>query len=180
MRISFDGRSPRIAPTAFIAAGTIIIGDVEISSQASIWFNTVLRGDMNSIRVGSRSVILDECVIHVEAPTPVAPEGFATTIGEDVFVGQGSMIHGCTIRDRAFVGAGAIVMNGCVIESGAMLAAGAMLVPNRTIAAGELWEGRPARHAGKVSPAEAEANKAMFREHLALSVRYRRCDHAGH
>ena len=180
MRIPFEGHSPRIAPTAFVAPGAVIIGDVEISPQASVWFNAVLRGDMNSIRIGMRSVILDGCVIHVEPGTPGSPEGFATMIGEDVFVGQGGMIHGCSLGDRAFVGSGAIVMNGCVIESGAVLAPGAMLVPNRTVPAGQFWEGRPARYVRELSLADVEANMATVARYRALSVSYSRDDGFGH
>lgn len=142
--LSLDGKVPRIHETAFIAPGCRIIGDVEIGPEASIWYNCVLRGDVNAIRIGARSNIQDGTVIHCDSPDPRHPAGFPTIIGEDVLVGHMAMIHGCTLEDRAFVGLGAIVMNGAHVESDGMLAAGAMLTPGKRIGARQLWGGRPA------------------------------------
>jgi carbonic anhydrase/acetyltransferase-like protein (isoleucine patch superfamily) len=135
---------PRIHETAFVAPGCRIIGDVEIGPEASIWYNCVLRGDVNAIRIGARSNIQDGTVIHCDSPDPRHPAGFPTIIGEDVLVGHMAMIHGCVLEDRAFVGLGAIVMNGAHVESDGMLAAGAMLTPGKRIGARQLWGGRPA------------------------------------
>ena len=142
--LSLDGKVPRIHETAFIAPGCRIIGDVEIGPEASIWYNCVLRGDVNAIRIGARSNIQDGTVIHCDSPDPRHPAGFPTIIGEDVLVGHMAMIHGCVLEDRAFVGLGAIVMNGAHVESDGMLAAGAMLTPGKRIGARQLWGGRPA------------------------------------
>lgn len=142
--LPLDGKVPRIHETAFIAPGCRIIGDVEIGPEASIWYNCVLRGDVNTIRIGARSNIQDGTVIHCDSPDPRHPAGFPTIIGADVLVGHMAMIHGCTLEDRAFVGLGAIVMNGAHIESDGMLAAGAMLTPGKRIGARQLWGGRPA------------------------------------
>lgn len=135
--IPIHGRMPVIAASAFIAPGTTIIGDVTIGEDASIWYNCVLRGDVERITVGARSNIQDGSVVHADPGSP-------TLIGDDVLIGHMAMVHGCTIADRGFVGLGAIVMNGCVIGSDAMLAAGAMLTPGKVIAPRELWSGRPA------------------------------------
>ena len=135
--IPIHGRMPVIAASAFIAPGTTIIGDVTIGEDASIWYNCVLRGDVERITIGARSNIQDGSVVHAD---PGAP----TLIGDDVLIGHMAMVHGCTIADRGFVGLGAIVMNGCVIGSDAMLAAGAMLTPGKALAPRELWSGRPA------------------------------------
>lgn len=144
--ITLNGKTPRIDESAFIAPGCRIIGDVEIGPDASIWYNCVLRGDVNHVRIGARSNIQDGTVIHCDSPDERHPAGFPTIIGEDVLVGHMAMIHGCTIDDRGFVGLGAIVMNGCVIESDGMLAAGAMLTPGKRISARQLWGGRPAAY----------------------------------
>lgn len=144
--ITLNGKTPRIHESAFIAPGCRIIGDVEIGPDASIWYNCVLRGDVNHIRIGARSNIQDGTVIHCDSPDPKHPAGFPTIIGDDVLVGHMAMIHGSTIDDRGFVGLGAIVMNACVIESDGMLAAGALLTPGKRIGAGQLWGGRPAAY----------------------------------
>jgi carbonic anhydrase/acetyltransferase-like protein (isoleucine patch superfamily) len=143
---SIHGKTPRIHESAFIAPGCRIIGDVEIGPEASIWYNCVLRGDVNRIVIGARTNIQDGTVIHCDSPDPKHPEGFPTIIGDDVLVGHLAMIHGCTIHDRGFVGLSATVMNACVIESDSMLAAGAMLTPGKRIGSRQLWGGRPAAY----------------------------------
>ena len=135
---SYDGKAPRIHQTAFIAPGACLIGDVEIGPGASVWYNCVLRADLNRIVVGARSNVQDGTVIHVEPHLP-------TLVGEDVLVGHMALLHACTVADRAFVGMGSIAMDGAHIGSGAMLAAGALLGPGKAVPPRELWAGRPAR-----------------------------------
>lgn len=142
--ITFGGKTPQIDPTAFIAPGCRIIGDVTIGPDASVWYNCVIRGDVNHVVIGARSNIQDGTVIHCDSPDPRHPAGCPTVIGDDVLVGHMAMIHGCTIHDRGFVGLSTTVMNGCVIESDAMLAAGALLTPGKRIGVRQLWGGRPA------------------------------------
>ncbi|HZG46356.1 MAG TPA: gamma carbonic anhydrase family protein [Allosphingosinicella sp.] len=149
--LSFGGKTPRIDPSAFVAPGARLIGDIEIGPEASIWYNCVLRGDVNRIRIGARTNIQDGSVIHVDSPKAGDPEGHQTIIGEDVLIGHLAMVHGCVLEDRAFVGLGSIVMDGCRIESEAMLAAGAMLTPGKTIPARQLWAGRPAKYVRELS-----------------------------
>ena len=142
--IPLHGKSPRIHPTAFIAQGCRIIGDVEIGPGASIWYNCVLRADVNFIHVGARSNVQDGTVIHCDSAEG-GMNGSPTIIEDDALVGHMAMLHGCTIRTGALVGLGAIVMDGCVLERNAMLAAGAMLTPGKIIPTGQMWGGRPAR-----------------------------------
>jgi carbonic anhydrase/acetyltransferase-like protein (isoleucine patch superfamily) len=143
---AIHGKAPRIHPSAFIAPGCRIIGDVEIGPEASVWYNCVIRGDVNRIVIGARSNIQDGTVIHCDSSVPRHPQGFPTLIGEDVLVGHMVMLHGCTLEDRAFVGLGSVVMNGAVIEGDGMLAAGALLTPGKRIASHQLWGGRPAAY----------------------------------
>ncbi|WP_226017614.1 gamma carbonic anhydrase family protein [Novosphingobium sp. FKTRR1] len=143
---AINGKTPRIHPSAFIAPGCRIIGDVEIGAEASIWYNCVLRADVNRIVIGARTNIQDGTVIHCDSPDPRHPEGFPTLIGDDVLVGHMAMIHGCVVHDRGFVGLSSTVMNGCVIESDGMLAAGALLTPGKKIGRAQLWGGRPAAY----------------------------------
>lgn len=152
--LPFNGKYPVIHESAFIAPGAVIIGDVEIGPEASIWYNCVVRGDANHIRIGARTNVQDGTVIHCDSPKPGRPQGFPTLIGDDVLIGHMVMIHGCTLHDRAFVGLGTIVMDGCVIEGDAMLAAGAMLTPGKHIPARQMWQGRPAKFARELSDEE--------------------------
>jgi gamma-carbonic anhydrase len=145
--IAINGKAPRIHSTAFVAPGCRIIGDVEIGPDSSLWYNCVLRADVNRIVIGARTNIQDGTVVHCDSPKPKRPEGFPTIIGDDVLIGHMAMIHGSTLEDRAFVGLGAIVMDGCRIGSDAMLAAGAMLTQGKTIENGQMWMGRPAAYA---------------------------------
>ena len=144
--LPFAGKTPIIHSSAFIAPGCRIIGDVTIGPDASIWYNCVIRGDVNRVVIGARTNIQDGTVIHCDSPEPRRPEGFPTLIGDDVLVGHMAMIHGCTIEDRGFVGLGAIVMSGSAIESDGMLAAGALLTPGKRIGPRQLWGGRPAAY----------------------------------
>ena len=167
--LSFGGKSPRVDPTAFVAPGAQLIGNIEIGPEASIWYNCVLRGDVNRIRVGARSNIQDGSVIHVDSPKPGNEEGLPTLIGEDVLIGHLAMVHGCVLHDRAFVGLGSIVMDGCVIESDAMLAAGAMLTPGKRILSGQLWAGRPAKYVRDLTPQELAGQQQGVRHYVELA-----------
>jgi carbonic anhydrase/acetyltransferase-like protein (isoleucine patch superfamily) len=152
--LPFNGIYPRIHESAFIAPGAVIVGDVEIGPEASIWYNCVVRADVHQIRIGARSNVQDGSVIHCDSPKPGRPNGFPTLIGEDVLIGHMVMLHGCTLQDRAFVGLGTIVMDGAVIEGDAMLAAGAMLTPGKRVPSGQMWQGRPAKYARELSDDE--------------------------
>ncbi len=143
--ISLHGKTPQIHDSAFIAPGCRIIGDVTIGAESSIWYNCVVRAEVNRIVIGARTNIQDGSIVHCDGPVPGVPDGFPTIIGDDVLVGHQVMLHGCILQDRAFVGLSATVMNGAIIEGDAMLAAGAMLTQGKYIAARQLWAGSPAR-----------------------------------
>ncbi len=171
--LSFAGKAPRIDLQAFVAPGAQLIGDIEIGPDASIWYNCVLRGDVNRIRIGARTNIQDGSVLHVDSPRPGTPDGHPTLIGEDVLIGHLAMVHGCILEDRAFVGLGSIVMDGCRIESDAMLAAGAMLTPGKTIPSGQLWAGRPAKYVRDLTPADIDGMRAGVAHYVELARRHR-------
>ncbi|WP_260926128.1 gamma carbonic anhydrase family protein [Novosphingobium sp. 9] len=156
---AIHGKAPRIHSSAFIAPGCRIIGDVEIGPDVSIWYNCVIRADVNRVVIGARSNVQDGTVIHCDSPKPHRPEGYATLIGEDVLIGHMAMIHGCTLEDGAFVGLGAIVMDGSHIEAEGMLAAGAQLTGKR-IGARQLWIGRPAKYLRDLDEAALAGNRA--------------------
>jgi carbonic anhydrase/acetyltransferase-like protein (isoleucine patch superfamily) len=167
--IPFGGKIPVVHPTAFVAPGVRLIGDVEVGPDASIWYNCVVRADVNRIRIGARTNVQDGTVIHCDSPKPGNPEGHPTIIGDDVLIGHMAMVHGCTLHDRAFVGLGSIVMDGCTIERDGMLAAGAMLTSGKTIPARQLWAGRPARQMREIPEAGLAAQQAGIRHYVQLA-----------
>ena len=130
---------PKIHASAFIAPSASIIGDVEIGEGSNIWYNCVLRGDVNDIKIGARTNIQDGTVIHVTT------DFSGTFVGDDVTVGHSVILHACRIENHGFVGMGSIVMDGAVVESFAMLAAGSLLSPGKRVPTGQLWAGRPAK-----------------------------------
>jgi len=130
---------PVIHPEAWIAPTAVVTGDVHIGELASIWFGTVIRGDIESVRIGARTNIQDNSVIHVDSG------GFNVEIGNDVTVGHAAKIHGCTIRDHALIGIGAILLNGAEIGEGALVAAGSLVPPGKKIPPGVMAMGSPAK-----------------------------------
>ena len=168
---AIGGKAPRIHPTAFIASGCRILGDVEIGPDVSIWYNCVIRADVNRIVIGARSNVQDGSVIHCDSPKPSHPEGLPTLIGEDVLIGHMAMVHGCTLEDRSFVGLGAVVMDGSHIECEGMLAAGAQLTGKR-IGARQLWVGRPAKFVRDLDDAGVAANQAGVRSYVENGRRH--------
>jgi gamma-carbonic anhydrase len=163
----FADTLPKVADSAFIAPGARVIGNVSIGEESSIWYNVVLRGDVESITIGARTNIQDNSVVHVTT------RRWKTVIGDDVLVGHLAMVHGCTLENHSFVGLGAIVMDGCVIETNGMLAAGALLTPGKRIAAGELWAGRPAKFLRALSDKEIEINRAGCAGYVRLAKAHR-------
>lgn len=168
-----NGKAPRIHETAFVAPGACLVGDVEIGPQASVWYNCVLRGDLNRIVVGARSNVQDGTVIHVE-DGQAGSDGLPTLIGEDALVGHMAILHGCVIEDGAFVGMGAIVMDGARVSSGALLAAGALLSPGKTVASGQLWAGRPAKPMRALTPAELDGMAVQTAKYISLAEQHLR------
>lgn len=163
---ALDGVTPTIDPTAFIAPTAAVVGDVAIGAETGIWFHCLVRGDMAAIRIGARTNIQDGTVIHVDT-------GLPTTIGDDVTVGHNAVIHACTLKNRAFVGISATVLDGAVIEEGGMLAAGGLLTPGKTIGPNELWAGTPARLLRVMAPEERarfDRNAEVYRQ---LARRFR-------
>ena len=153
----FGDTSPKVADGAFIAPGARIIGDVTIGEDSSIWYNCVLRGDVERI------TIQDGSVVHVTR------QRYGTAIGDDVLIGHLAMVHGCIIENHGFIGLGAIIMDECVVESDGMLAAGAMLTPGKRIGRGELWTGRPAKLFRMLSETEIRNNRAGCAGYVSLA-----------
>ena len=140
----FEGRSPSIDPTAWIAPTAVVIGDVVLGPGSSVWFGAVLRGDQNRITVGAGTNVQDNAVLHVSREHP-------TTIGEEVTIGHGAVLEGCTVGSRALIGMGSTVMSRAGVGAGSIVAAGAVVMEGTDIPAGRLFAGVPARDRGEIS-----------------------------
>ena len=144
----FKGKTPKLGKNVFVAPTASIIGDVEIGDDTNIWFGVTIRGDVNTVRIGSRTNIQDGTVCHVTRGTG------PLTIGSNVTIGHSAVIHACTLEDDSFVGMGAIVMDEAVVESGAMVAAGALIAPGKRVKKGEVYAGVPGKFFRPMTEAE--------------------------
>ena len=136
---SINGKAPQISEDCYIAENATIVGDVKIGSQCSVWFNAVVRGDVNSITIGNKVNIQDGAVIHCTY------QKHPTVIGNNVSIGHNAIVHGCTIHDNVLIGMGAIVMDNCIVESNAIVAAGSVITQNTVVPSGTIYAGVPAR-----------------------------------
>jgi carbonic anhydrase/acetyltransferase-like protein (isoleucine patch superfamily) len=161
------GFTPQIADGCFLAENATIIGDVVIGRECSIWFNTVIRGDVNSIRIGDRVNIQDGSVLHT------LYEKSTIEIGNDVSVGHNVTLHGCRIHDYALIGMGAVVMDDAEVGAGAIVAAGSVVLSRTKIGPGELWGGAPAKFIKQVEPEKSrEMNQRIAHNYLMYSKWY--------
>jgi carbonic anhydrase/acetyltransferase-like protein (isoleucine patch superfamily) len=136
---SIKGRSPVFGKNLYLAENATIVGEVFIGNNCSVWFSAVIRGDVNSIRIGNKVNIQDGAVIHCTY------QKFATILGNNITVGHNAIVHGCTIKDNVLIGMGAIVMDGAVIESNSIIAAGAVVLERTYIESGAIYAGVPAK-----------------------------------
>ncbi len=157
---------PKFGKDVFVAPSASIIGDVVLGDRVNIWFGAVLRGDMHEIRVGARSNIQDNAVVHV------AKGRSGTYIGQDVLIGHGAIIHACTLGDGAFIGMGSVILDQAVVEDGAMVAAGAMVTPGKRVKSGELWAGSPAKFFRKLTDEDFAGFQHAINDYLELAADY--------
>lgn len=143
---TLNGVSPKVGGDCFIAETAVIIGSVEMGDQCSIWYNAVLRGDVNTIRLGNKVNVQDNATIHCTYKKA------ATDIGNNVSIGHNAIVHGCTIHDNVLVGMGSVIMDKCVVGSGSIIAAGAVLTKGTIVPEGSIFAGVPAKKIGEVGP----------------------------
>ncbi len=153
---SHVGVEPRLGKRVMVDPTALVIGDVEIGDDSSIWPMTVVRGDMHSIRIGARSSIQDGSVLHITHAGPFNKDGWPLTIGDDVTVGHKAVLHGCTIGNRVLIGIGSIVMDGAVVEDNVVIGANTLVSPGKTLVSGYLYTGSPARQARPLSNREMD------------------------
>jgi len=141
----FQQHPPALGERAFVDRSAVVIGDVEIGADSSVWPLTVIRGDMHRIRIGARTSVQDGCVLHITHAGPFNPDGFPLLIGDDVTIAHKVMLHGCTVGSRVLIGMGSIVMDGAVIEDDVIVGAGSLVPPGKRLDSGFLYVGSPVR-----------------------------------
>lgn len=166
MIIPYKNITPTVDESVFVAQGAHIIGDVEIGAESSVWFGVTIRGDVNDIKIGKRTNIQDNSVIHVTTDFQ------GTYIGDDVTVGHAVILHACTIGNNCLIGMGACVMDGAIVEDNAMVAAGALVTPGKIVKSGELWSGSPARFMREMKDDEKKYVPWSAKHYAALARDY--------
>ncbi|HWI41653.1 MAG TPA: gamma carbonic anhydrase family protein [Verrucomicrobiae bacterium] len=168
----FSGMHPRIDGSAFIAETAVVIGEVEIGPESSIWYNCVLRGDVNFIRIGARSNVQDLSMLHVTHRKHAEDPGAPLIIGDDVTIGHSVTLHGCTVGNGCFIGMQAIVMDRVVIGEGALVGARALVTEGTEIPPHTLWLGSPAKYKRDLTPEERAWLQTSAKNYVRYSRQY--------
>ncbi|ODB93273.1 gamma carbonic anhydrase family protein [Candidatus Thiodiazotropha endoloripes] len=168
----FESHQPQIADDAWIDETAVVIGNVNIASQASIWPMSVVRGDVHKIEIGARTNIQDGSIMHVSHDSYYLPGGRTLVIGEGVTVGHRVLLHGCEIADDCFIGMGSTILDGAVLQRGVMLGAGSLVPQGRTLEGGYLWLGRPARRVRVLTEKEREVIAYTAEHYMTLAQRH--------
>jgi carbonic anhydrase/acetyltransferase-like protein (isoleucine patch superfamily) len=163
----YDKR-PVIAHDVWVAPNATIVGDVEICNDASVWYNVVIRGDLNQVRIGNRTNIQDRTVIHT-ASTTNAGLSPGASIGNDVTIGHGCILYSCTIENNSLIGMGSIILDGALIESNTIIAAGSVVPPGRRVPSGQLWAGNPAKYVRDISEDEVSDIVKQAKEYKSIA-----------
>ncbi|MGM0522033.1 MAG: gamma carbonic anhydrase family protein [Pseudomonadota bacterium] len=141
----YQGQTPTLGERVYIDPASVVIGDVTLGDDCSVWPMTVIRGDMHRIRIGARVSVQDGSVLHITHASDYNPDGFPLTVGDDVTIGHKAILHGATLGSRILVGMGAIVMDGAVVDNDVIIAAGAVVTPGKHLESGHVYAGNPAK-----------------------------------
>ncbi len=170
---SYLEHAPIVGERVYIDPAATVIGDVVLGDDVSIWPGTIVRGDVNFIRIGARTNIQDGSVVHVSHDGPHAKlGGFATVIGSDVTIGHKAIVHACRIEDAVLIGMGAIVLDGAIVRRHGFVGAGALVAPGKEVGERELWLGNPARKVRMLSDAEVDALFYSAQHYVRLKDQY--------
>lgn len=164
--IDYQGQLPTLGDEVFVAPGAAVVGDVQVGDQSSIWYNTVVRGDVYPVRIGSRTNVQDGTVVHVTGGK------HDTAIGDEVTIGHGAIIHGCQIGDRCLVGMGATILDGAVIQDYGMVAAGALVPPGMVVPSETLVMGSPAKVVRDLTVEEIEKLEESAAKYVDLARKH--------
>lgn len=169
---SYKNTHPTIARSAYVDPASVVIGDVIIGEDSSVWPMCSVRGDVNYIHIGARTNIQDGSVLHGTHEHESIPGGRPVVIGDDVTVGHQVIIHGCTIESRCLIGMGSTILDGAVIRTGVLLGAGSLVTENKQLESGYLWMGRPAKRVRELTPEEKNWFEYSARHYVALKNDY--------
>lgn len=169
---NFKGKQPQIGNNVYIDEAAVVIGDVAIGDDVSIWPTTVIRGDVEAICIGAGSNVQDGAVLHVSHAGDYSPQGHPLTIGKGVTIGHRAVVHACTIGDYCLIGIGAIIMDDAVLEDYVMLGAGALVPPGKRLESGYLYVGAPAKQARALSDSEKAFLEYSYRHYMHLKDAY--------
>ena len=169
----FDGTSPQIDADAWIDDTALVIGDVHIGAQSSIWPKVVVRGDIHAIRIGDMSNVQDGSVLHVSHHSEFLPGGAALEVGDRVTIGHNVILHGCTLQDDCLVGMGAIVMDRAVVQSHTVVGAGSIVPGGKVLESGYLYVGSPARRVRELTEQELSYFAYSAEHYVRLADKYR-------
>ena len=169
---AYLGQLPVLGARAYVDPAATVIGDVVLGEDSSIWPGTVVRGDVNHIRIGARTNIQDGAIVHVTHAGPYTGDGFPCVIGDDVSIGHAAVIHACTIEDACLIGMHATVLDGAVVRKHGFVAAGAVIAPGKVVGEGELWMGNPARRVRVLDAAQIEQLYYSAAHYVKLKDRY--------
>ncbi len=169
----FDQFTPQISPLAYIDMAATVIGRASIGEESSVWPGAVVRADVHSIRIGARTNIQDGALLHVTHDMQYTLGGFALNVGDEVSVGHGAVLHGCTVQDACVIGMNAVVLDGVLVKRHSMIGAGAIVTQGKVVGEGELWVGNPARCVRTLSPEEIRRIHYVARQYVSLQVHYR-------
>ncbi|MEO6689953.1 MAG: gamma carbonic anhydrase family protein [Dokdonella sp.] len=170
---SFHGFTPDVSPLAYVDASAQVIGHVQVGDDASIWPCSVVRGDMHAIRIGARSNVQDGALLHVTHDARFTLGGFALTIGDNVTIGHGVALHGCSLQDACLIGIRATILDGTLVKKHSIVGAGAVVTQGNVVGEGEFWLGNPARYVRMLSNEEIEQIYCTARQYVALGANYR-------
>ncbi|MDH5358826.1 MAG: gamma carbonic anhydrase family protein [Gammaproteobacteria bacterium] len=170
----FEDKQPDIHSSVFIDETALVVGDVQIGKNSSVWPLTVVRGDVNSIVIGENTNIQDNSVLHVSHAGPYNPGGFDLKIGDNVTVGHRVILHGCQIKDSCLIGMGSTIMDGVIIEPHTIIGAGSLVTENKHLESGYLWMGSPARQVRKLRNEEIESIEYSAQHYVRLKNSHHR------
>ena len=173
----YRGRLPQLAARVYVDEAAVVIGDVVLGEDSSVWPCAVVRGDVSPIRIGARSSVQDGVVLHVTHDGPYTPGGRGLAIGDDVTIGHGAVLHACTVGNACLIGMGATVLDGAVIEDEVMVAAGALVPPGKRLPSRTLWAGNPARQLRELNDEQVEQLYYSARNYVKVKNEY--LDNAG-
>ena len=168
----YKGITPSIGSRVYIDSSAVLVGDMTLSDDVSIWPLVAARGDVNTITIGARTNIQDASVLHVTRKSPKNPQGNPLVIGEDVTVGHKCMLHGCQLGNRILVGMGTIIMDGVIIEDDVFIGAGSLVPPNKTLVSGYLYMGNPVKQARPLKESESAFLKQSAINYVELKDDY--------